>query len=256
MKIFIIVLLVSLTIGCTACSQNNKKDKSAFLLVGTDPTFPPFESINSKGHTIGFDIDIAEKIATKLNKKLVVRHLDFDALFFSLMQSKIDLVISAISITEERAKQVNFIPYQGEGIDHLSLVFWKQQPERFEEFKGIVAVQTGTFHEKFLRAVATKDMRIKSFSSVQELILELKFGKSNAAILEPSVLKLMMLRFPELTASPILLGDEYRVHGYGIAINKNNQKLSHEIEEVINDLKADGSIQILEKKWLYSPCVG
>jgi len=81
------------------------------LVLGTSPDYAPYEFLvnkNGKNKTVGMDIQVAQKLADDLNVKLVVKSMDFDALLVGLETGKVDMVISAMSPTDERSKSVDF----------------------------------------------------------------------------------------------------------------------------------------------------
>jgi len=111
MKKFLKVLVV-LTLIITATfsfaqtlTQIKQRGK---LIIGTEPTFPPFEFVDEKNQVVGFDIDIANELAKRLGVKVEVVSLPFDSLIPALQQGKIDMVIAGMTITEDRAKVVDF----------------------------------------------------------------------------------------------------------------------------------------------------
>ncbi len=89
---------------------------SGKLVVGTDPTYPPMEDKNGKGEVVGFDVDLARAVAEKLGVKLEIKAVVFDDLLKEVEEGKVDLGISSITITPERAKGVDFSnPYLNAG---------------------------------------------------------------------------------------------------------------------------------------------
>ncbi|MDI9229621.1 transporter substrate-binding domain-containing protein, partial [Serratia bockelmannii] len=78
------------------------------LRIGTDPTYPPFESKNAQGQLVGFDIDLANEISKRIDPKCTYVESDFDALIPSLKAKKIDAIISSLSITEKRQEEIAF----------------------------------------------------------------------------------------------------------------------------------------------------
>ena len=98
--------------GSTEQSAGSKGDKT--LIVGTEPTFPPFE-FTENDKDVGFDIDLAQAICDKLGYKMEVKNLGFDALIPALKSGQIDIIAAGMDATEERKKQINFtdVYYQG-----------------------------------------------------------------------------------------------------------------------------------------------
>ena len=82
--------------------------KAGKIIVASDATFAPMEFKNEKGEIVGADIDIAAEIAKDLGVKLEVANTNWDAIFASLKSGKADMIISSVTITEERSKEMAF----------------------------------------------------------------------------------------------------------------------------------------------------
>ena len=107
---FIFTLLVM-----AACGQSNKDGATGektsnkkVLTMATSADFAPFESREPSGKIIGFDIDLANAIADELGYKLEIKDMKFDGLIGALQAKRIDMVISGMSATEKRKKNVDF----------------------------------------------------------------------------------------------------------------------------------------------------
>src|SRR5688572_6002780 len=105
--LFLLILVTALTVigACKKSKQGLQNEKSSELVLGTNAGYPPYESVNANGDVEGFDIDVANAIAKKLNRKLVVKDMSFDALILALKQDKFDIIMSGISITAAREKE-------------------------------------------------------------------------------------------------------------------------------------------------------
>ena len=115
-KLILLVMSLVLVVGCTALknSNENNNDKADVLskikangklVVGTAPGYPPFEfTVNKSGKSqvVGADIDLAKKIADEIGVELEIKAMDFDALIVALQSSKVDMVITSMTPTEER----------------------------------------------------------------------------------------------------------------------------------------------------------
>ena len=82
--------------------------ESGKIIVGVDATFPPMESMNDNGDIVGFDIDFATKIAEDLSVELELKVLEWDLIFDALLDGEIDIIISSVTITEERKELYAF----------------------------------------------------------------------------------------------------------------------------------------------------
>ena len=102
---------MSVLTGCGTQSKEAAARTDKPLIVGTEPSFPPFEMAENDTYT-GFDIDLANAIGEKLGRKVEIKAMGFDALIPALKSGQIDIIASAMSATEERKKQVDFTaPY-------------------------------------------------------------------------------------------------------------------------------------------------
>ena len=123
-KIIATAVLGIMTMGLAGCGSSNDKNsasktdllekiqKNGKLVVGMSADYAPYEFhyIDENGKDVigGFDVDIANEIANKIGVNLVIQEMDFDALVSALPAGKVDLVISGMNPTEERAKVVDF----------------------------------------------------------------------------------------------------------------------------------------------------
>src|SRR6185369_6849889 len=117
----VMAMMVAVTAGCKA--QQAGKDT---LVVGMELAYPPFEMTDEKGAPKGVSVDLANELGKALGKKIVIQNTAFDGLIPSLKTGKIDLILSSMTITEERKKSVDFSdPYLTTG---LCLLVGKSAP--------------------------------------------------------------------------------------------------------------------------------
>ncbi|MBQ8498217.1 transporter substrate-binding domain-containing protein [Chlamydia sp.] len=232
----------------TNCSKEGETSLSEKFIVGTNATYPPFEFVDNKGEIVGFDIDLAKEISKKLGKQLDVREFAFDALILNLKQHRIDAIMTGMSITPSRSKEILMIPYYGEEIKHLVLVFQgeNEQPLPLTQYSS-VAVQTGTYQEDYLRSLP--GVHVRSFDSTLEVLMEVMHNKSPVAILEPSIAQVVLKDFPTLSTATIDLPEDQWVLGYGIGVASDRPVLAFEIEGALQEIKKEGILAELEQKW-------
>jgi len=226
-----------------ACSTQKTDSK---LVMGTEATFPPYMSVNAKGELEGFDVDVAQALGQKLGKEIVFKDLGFDALILALKKGKVDGIIGGISISPSRLKEIAMLPYQGDPVTSYSLLSWKKKGDP----SGLTVVQAGTIQEAYL---LEKGMPTKSLpGNGVDLVMELKYGKADNALIEPKVAAPLVARFDELQEEPILLAEEDWVLGNGIGIRKENTALIEAISVALEELKAEGRLDELNQKWFGS----
>lgn len=248
-----IVVALFLAIVCVASRSANKQDNT--LVVGMMSGWAPFMSINTAGKFQGFDVDVAQELAKRMNKKLVIQDLGSVAsCLVALEQKKIAMILSGLDITKKRQNAMAMIWYTGKDVRNFSLVFWKSIPENIKSMQDlrnlpntIVCAESGSGQEAFLDLFdfITK----KRMNTVIDIVLDLRFGKSLAAILEPPVAARLKRQNPELQILPVALPDDFQVYGCGIAIKKDNVDLTASVTSVIEAMQTDGTLAKLEQKW-------
>ncbi len=242
-------------VGCGASDKTSANGESTDLLekiqekgkvvVGMSADYAPYEFhyIDENGEDVigGFDVDIANDIADSLGVELVIQEMDFDALVAALPAGKVDLVISGMNPTEERAKVVDFseIYYNSQhGILVRSEDVDKYQT--FADLEGVkVGAQLGSTQEQIARdEIPNVDLQL--LNNVNNLILELKAGKVDAVIMEKPVAEMATKSNPELAVGNPVYED--KTGGNAVGMAKNNPELLAKINEVIKELNESGKI--------------
>lgn len=225
------------------------------LIVGTASGYAPFVSLNVAGEYEGFDIDVANELARRMNKKLVLKDLgSMVPLMLSLQSGSVDLLFWALEINQARLNEMAMVHYQGGNTTSYPLVFWQEIPKGITALadlknlpNAVVCIEPGSSQERFLNKFdfITK----KPMEKVADMILDLKYGKSLAAMLDPSLIKDLVQKNPELKVLDIALDKDSMSFGNGICVNKKNKELIAQVQKIIETMKSDGTIERLEKKW-------
>src|SRR5205085_11025577 len=134
--------------------------------VGTDAAYAPFESQNEKGEIVGFDIDVVKAVAQKAGVEVKFVNTPWEGIFNALKQGDRDLLVSSITITDERKQSMDFsAPY----FDAHQLIAVKSDSKvtRFDDLKDLrVGVQTGTTGDETISKLQGKNStNIKRFES-------------------------------------------------------------------------------------------
>jgi arginine/lysine/histidine transporter system substrate-binding protein len=235
-------LLLILLLTTTSCQDQKEQDA---LKVATSPDYPPFE-YKKDGKLTGFDVELAQHVAEKLNKKLEIHELDFNSLIPALQAGKVDLVISALSATPERLINNDFsdVYYQA-GIAIIS-----KKETNIDSFANkIVGVQLGSIMENFIRLKQeyTENIKIRSLSNNLHLLQELKLNRVDILLLEEGQVKEIMASNNDLKVQ-ILPKSGY---GYAIAL-KQNSPLKEPLNDAIVELKKENIFTHLEEKYLHN----
>lgn len=228
--------------------------KKPTLIVGVMSGYPPFCQMAPNGQLEGFDIDVAQELARNLNCTLQIKDMSLATLLLALQQNQLDLVLSGLCITQERMRSMNMVYYQGTPRTTFPLVFWKNVPNGVTTVQDCatkcnapICVEPGSAQEKFL--LSFPNLALKQICSMSEIVMELKYGKCSAALLDPDIAPSIIKQTPELVTLNVELPSEYQTQGCGIAINKNNNALTAKITALVNTLKANGFLQNAQMRW-------
>lgn len=232
--------------------QVTKKPKTSStdtFIVGTNPEFPPFEFVEN-GENVGFDIDLVEHVAHKLNKKLDIKSMSFDALIPAAQIGSIHFIAAGMTPTPERAQRLIFTKPYLTG-DPLWIVTMATAtpvktpedlkshnvvvPEGFtadlymSKIEGVNLIRLGTTSDCFL---ALTSGRADAFVAAQNSITPF-FAKKNKADFAITPI--------EGTSEPSALG-----------ISKKYPELLPVIQKALDELKQEGVIDSLKAKWKIS----
>ncbi|WP_250278080.1 transporter substrate-binding domain-containing protein [[Clostridium] colinum] len=266
-KLISIVMSITLALTLVACdkpesnntselsseTQQEKVDENDYiakikergeLIVATSPDYPPYEFKiveNGKEKLVGFDIAIAEEIAKDIGVNLRILELDFNGLLVSLNANKADMVMAGMTPDENRVKAVDFsdIYYLAE----QGIMVSSENKDTLNTLESLagkkIGVQKGSVQEK-IALEQLSNSKIMSLVKLPNIILELKAGNIDAAIVEFPVAEGYIKQYPELALSDAKVIDE--TGGCAIAIKKGNKSLVDQVNLTINRLKEEKSL--------------
>jgi ABC-type amino acid transport substrate-binding protein len=218
---------------------------SKTLQVGTDASYPPFENVDpGTGEIAGFDVDLIRALAARLGAEVELTVVPFDAIIAGLRAGKYDVVISAMTITPERASQVAFTePYAAAG-QSISIRAADSTITRLEDLHGKrIGVQLATTGE--MEAKKIPAATITSFDAIGNAFRDLENGNVDAVIADTPTARI----FQREHGSIRLIGDPLTHEEYGIACRKEDLDLKNALDEGIAALRESGELRALEQKW-------
>ena len=215
------------------------------IRVGTDATFMPFE-YSENGKRLGFDIELIEAIAKELNKGVEWIDIDFKGLVPGLLANRFDVAASAIYITDERKKVVDFTDsYYPGGL----VIMVKKGDGRIkvpDDLAGKkVSVQVGTKSVNFLKEKFPSVERIEVEKN-QEMFQLVEIGRADAAVTGKPAAKV----YARTRGTLEVLDQALTVEEYGFALRKSDADLVKQFNEALKKLKADGTYDQLVNKYL------
>jgi arginine transport system substrate-binding protein len=251
-----LICMMMFALGCTKGCKSSKTPPKESLKIGTNPNFPPYESKDNNGQLIGFDIDVGRELGKILHREVIFKEFDFDALLLALDKGQIDLIISGMSITESRQKEIAMIPYQGEPLTEISFLFWESAPGNITSFSDIrqlaltknlsISVQSGHYLEEFLK---NDGIPLKPLVGPPEQILDIKYKKSLAAAVDSTVGAKLASEHKGLVNIVLPLPKDKWDLGNGIGIKKSRTDLIDEVTRAVAEIKDNGTLDRLKEKW-------
>lgn len=210
-------------------------------VVGTDAAYAPFESQNEKGEIVGFDIDVVKAVAAKAGIEVKFVNTPWEGIFNTLGQGDRDLLVSAITITDERKQTMDFsAPY----FDAKQLIAVKENSKikTLADLKKLkVGVQTGTTGDEVVtKLIGKNSANIKRFESTPLALKELEAGGVDAVVADNGV---VIHYVANNAGSKFRTVDDtsFTPEQYGIAIKKGNAELLDKINAGLAAIKADGT---------------
>lgn len=236
---FLVIALFFFLSSVVFASNNHIK-------VGTSPDYPPFE-FKKNGKIVGFDIDLINSIAQKLELKIEIQELDFASLIPALHSGQVDCVISGVTVTKDRLKNVDSSDiYYRTSIAAISKTN-KNIKHTADLANKIIGAQLGSTMQEFAKTVKNQyeNVTIVSMANNLHLLQELNLERIDVLLLEESQVQEIVASFPNLTAHIFPKTGE----GYAIIFAKSSP-LIDKFNTAISELKNDNILDELENKWL------
>lgn len=222
---------------------------SLVLKVGTNSEYPPFSF--KDGDTLkGFDIDLIQEVAKRMDATIAMNDMPFDALIPALQLGSIHVIAAGLTRTDERAQRMFFTKPYITG-DPLLIISLANNPLiTLADLAGkTVVVNEGYTADTYMSAI--KGPELIRLATPAEAILALQSsGRADAFVCAQSAIDAFLKKdiAQQFVASPIPdTGDTY-----ALAISKYKPELAQRIEGILESMHADGTIQKLKTKWNFN----
>lgn len=229
-------------------STLNKVIQKGELVVGMDPGYMPFEMKDKKGNIIGFDVDIAKLMAKSMGVKLKLIPTAYDGIIGGILADKFDIIISGMTITQERNLKINFSdPYANVG--QTLIVQKKYQGKNWRDLdkEGKVIVTKLGVTGEFAAKRMFKKASIKTFDTEADAVQEILNGKADAFIYDKPYNIIFM---GEKGGSNIIhWTKELTYEPIGFGIRKGDADFINWLNNFLKQIKGDGKYDAIYKKW-------
>lgn len=231
-------------------SLENVKANGKFIL-GLDDSFPPMGFRDENNEIVGFDIDCAKEVASRMGVELVIQPIAWDSKQMELDSGNIDCIWNGMSINEERKEAMNLSdPYLKNDMVFVVLGSSDYQSQADLEGKN-VAVQNGSSAQEILEAsdFAAKAGSIAGYDDNVTAFMDLDANGVDAVFLDSVVANYFIT---EKQKDYRVLSDVLYEEEYAIGFRKGDQALRDEVQNTLNDMKADGKLGEISTKWFGS----
>jgi len=222
------------------------------LTIGTDSSYAPNEYLDSDGKTvIGFDVDLFNAVAQKLNLKTEWTSATFDSIIPGVTTKKYNVGVSSFTINADRMKEVNMVSYFSAGTQWAAKAGVTINPDDVCGKK--IAVQTATVQVDDLNARSKKcteagkaKITIDQYQKQSDATNAVNTGKDEAMLADSPIVAYAV---KQTSGSLALVGEIYDAAPYGYAVAKDQKEFADVIGEAVQALIADGTYKQILDKW-------
>jgi len=218
------------------------------LRVGMELSYPPFEMTDAAGKPTGVSVRLAEALAARLDRRLVIENIAFDGLIPALKTRRIDCIISSMTATPERAKSIAFsAPYLRTG---LALLVGKRSPVTsaadLDVAGRVVAVKKGTTGHQYATSALSRS-RLLVLDKESAAVMEVAQGKADAFIYDSLSVYRSHQRHPDTTRA---LLRPFREETWAIGLRRDDGPFREQVDAFLEAFRAEGGFERLGDEFL------
>jgi len=238
------MMILLLAISVSGCAEKPRQ----LLTVGMELNYPPFEMIDPEGRPDGISVEMAEALSKYLGLPLKIENIPFDGLIPALKTGKIDLIISSMTATPERAESIDFSePYLHTG---LCLFVNNRAPihsiEDSDQPGYVIAVKQGTTGQVYAK-MHLKHAKVLVLDKEDACVLEVAQGKAQAFIYDQLSVLEDWQRNKETTTAIL---KPFQEENWAIGIRKGDDRMKIKANAFLKNFRAAGGFNRLGEKYL------
>jgi cystine transport system substrate-binding protein len=253
--LIIMFLLTVFAVGCSSQTAKVEEPKKQTLLetihhrgtikVGTEGTYPPFTFKNEKGELEGFDVDIINEVAKRLQVKAEFVPTEWKSMFVGLDSERFDVIANQVSINEKRLEKYDFsIPYTVSG---AQVIVNKDTTDinGIEDFKGRkVGVTQGSNWEEIAKKA---EANIQHYKGANEIFADLAAKRIEATVNDRLFVAEYLLKNPNPNLK--IGGKTFDTAKMGFAFRKGSPELIAAVDKALKEMQEDGTYLKISQKW-------
>lgn len=224
------------------------------LRVAVDPTYEPFVYKNAQGELVGFNVDFANAVCEEIKRKCVFVEQVWDAMIPGLQSRRYDVIISDMSITDERKRVIDFSNRYYKTPSTI-VVKNAQEYTNNDSLKGLtLGVLKGSTQERFAEGeLAPKGVKVVAYEAQDQVYLDINAGRLDGTVADMVEVTGGFLSKPDgkdyKAVGPDLLDSKYFGEGMGIALRKGQDELKGQLNDAIKTLRDSGKYETIAKKY-------
>ena len=252
-SVIAVLLAMLLVFSLSACggSDDSGSGDTVVYKVGTEPTFPPFDTTDDNQNIVGLDMDLIKAIGEDQGFEVKFENLSFDGLIPALKAGNIDIVAAGMNKDDpERQKEVDFSDSYYDSQLFVAVTVDNDSITSIDDLTPDmkVAAQTGT-------TGANKVQELKDAGKIKEAVIldgldtcmmKLINGDVAAVINDKPVTEAYMKKQPDKIK---MVGEALNAENYGFAVQKGNKELLDKINAGLKNIKDDGTYDKLIDEW-------
>ena len=243
--ILALTVVLGATLALTSCQPKGKTlaevKEAGELVVATSPDFPPFENLEGT-EVVGIEVELMEIICQKLGVEFKLEQINFDAVLTGVQSGKYDCGMSGISVTPKREKSVLFTDAYCLAAQCIVVKADSAIASKADLTGKTIAVQTGTTAAEFCQG---EGYNLKQFEANQDAKLSLTQDKVDAWVVDD----LTAAELCKGDSSVKILSEHMTTEPYAFAFAFGSEDLVEEINKILKDLMADGTVKALFEKY-------
>ena len=249
-KIFAMILAAMMLVcslsGCSTSENDGLTIEKGKLIMSTNAEFPPYEMTTDDGSFAGIDIEIAQAIANKLGLELVIDDMGFDAAMQAVQNGQSDICMAGLTVDNDRLKVMDFSVTYATG---KQVIIVKEGSDVTLDNLGSKLI--GTQKATTSNIYCTDDYgeaHVVGYDSSITAVQALLNGQVDCVVVDSAPAQELV----KVHASLVILETEYVTEDYAIAVDKGNTELLNAINEALNALIADGTVQNIINKYIHA----
>lgn len=254
-KILVGAMLGIMSFSILGCSQKSTVESTLdkdTLIVGLDDAFAPMGFRDEKGEIVGFDVDLAKELGERLEKEVTFQPIDWTMKEAELQSGNIDFIWNGYTITDERKEKVDFsTPYLKNSQVIVTLANSDIKVKADLSGKKVGAQNQSsavTAMEKEAELYASfNGGKAITFEDNNQALMDLEAGRVDAIVADEILVRYYIQLKGEEKFN--VLVENFGEEEYGVGMRKNDTKMVEKFNEILKEMKADGTMKKISEQW-------